>query len=46
MFEIWNPHQAKRVQEANLDISTTLSCRISVYEKEAAQSLPLSSSRQ
>ena len=28
-----NPHQAKRVLEANLEISTALPCRISVYEE-------------
>jgi uncharacterized protein (DUF302 family) len=33
IFEICNPHQAKRVLEANLEISTALPCRISVYEE-------------
>lgn len=33
IFEVCNPHQAKRVLEANLAISTALPCRISVYEE-------------
>ena len=33
IFEVCNPHQAKRVLEANLEISTALPCRISVYEE-------------
>jgi multidrug efflux pump subunit AcrB/uncharacterized protein (DUF302 family) len=33
IFEICNPHQARRVLEANLEISTALPCRISVYEE-------------
>ena len=32
ILEVCNPHQAKRVLEANLEISTALPCRISVYE--------------
>jgi uncharacterized protein (DUF302 family) len=32
IFEVCNPHQAKKVLEANLEISTALPCRISVYE--------------
>jgi uncharacterized protein (DUF302 family) len=32
VFEVCNPQQAKRVLEANLEISTALPCRISVYE--------------
>lgn len=31
IFEVCNPHQAKRVLEQNLAISTALPCRISVY---------------
>ncbi len=31
IFEVCNPHQAKKVLEANLEISTALPCRISVY---------------
>ena len=34
IFEVCNPHQAKKVLEANIDISTALPCRISVYEEE------------
>ena len=33
VFEVCNPQQAKRVLEANLEISTALPCRISVYEE-------------
>jgi uncharacterized protein (DUF302 family) len=33
IFEVCNPHQAKKVLEANLDISTALPCRIAVYEQ-------------
>jgi uncharacterized protein (DUF302 family) len=33
IFEVCNPTQAKRVLEANLEISTALPCRISVYEE-------------
>lgn len=33
IFEVCNPHQAKKVLEANLSISTALPCRISVYEE-------------
>jgi uncharacterized protein (DUF302 family) len=33
IFEVCNPQQAKRVLEANLEISTALPCRISVYEE-------------
>jgi uncharacterized protein (DUF302 family) len=33
IFEACNPHQAKKVLEANLAISTALPCRISVYEE-------------
>lgn len=36
IFEVCNPHQAKKVLEANIDVSTALPCRISVYE-EAGQ---------
>jgi uncharacterized protein (DUF302 family) len=31
VFEVCNPQQAKEVLEANVDISTALPCRISVY---------------
>jgi uncharacterized protein (DUF302 family) len=33
IFEVCNPHQAKKVLETNLEISTALPCRISVYEE-------------
>jgi uncharacterized protein (DUF302 family) len=33
IFEVCNPNQAKKVLEANLEISTALPCRISVYEE-------------
>ena len=31
IYEICNPHQAKRVLEQDMEISTALPCRISVY---------------
>ncbi len=31
IFEVCNPHQAKKVLEANMEISTALPCRVSVY---------------
>jgi uncharacterized protein (DUF302 family) len=33
IFEVCNPHQAKKVLEANAEISTALPCRISVYRE-------------
>jgi uncharacterized protein (DUF302 family) len=33
IFEVCNPHQAKRVLEKNAEISTALPCRISVYSE-------------
>ncbi|MFQ5898998.1 MAG: DUF302 domain-containing protein [Candidatus Methylomirabilia bacterium] len=33
IFEVCNPYQAKQVLEANLEISTALPCRISLYEE-------------
>jgi uncharacterized protein (DUF302 family) len=33
VFEVCNPHQARKVLEASLEISTALPCRISVYEE-------------
>src|SRR6266508_4400877 len=36
IFEVCNPHQAKKVLETNLEISTALPCRISVYEEGGA----------
>jgi uncharacterized protein (DUF302 family) len=35
IFEVCNPHQAKKVLEANADVSTALPCRISVYREGA-----------
>jgi uncharacterized protein (DUF302 family) len=32
IYEVCNPHQAKKVLEADPQISTALPCRISVYE--------------
>src|SRR4030066_2137079 len=31
IFEVCNPHQAKRVLEKNMKLSTALPCRISVF---------------
>ena len=39
IFEVCNPHQAKKVLEANLQISTALPCRISVYEEGGKRKL-------
>jgi len=33
IFEVCNPHQAKKMLEANAEISTALPCRISVYQE-------------
>jgi uncharacterized protein (DUF302 family) len=33
VFEVCNPQQAKKVLDANLEISTALPCRISIYEE-------------
>jgi len=33
VFEICNPHQAKKILEANAATSTALPCRISVYQE-------------
>jgi uncharacterized protein (DUF302 family) len=32
IFEVCNPHQAKKVLESDLRISTALPCRISIYD--------------
>lgn len=40
IFEVCNPHQAKKVLEANGAVSSALPCRISVYE--TAEGLRLS----
>ncbi len=34
IFEVCNPYQAKKVLEKNMEISTALPCRISVYAEE------------
>src|SRR3989337_2166140 len=39
IVEVCNPHQAKRVLEANLEISTALPCRISLYEEGGKRKL-------
>jgi len=31
IYEVCNPHQAKKVLEANAEVSTALPCRIAVY---------------
>jgi len=33
IFEVCQPHQAKKVLEQNMTVSTALPCRISVYEE-------------
>jgi uncharacterized protein (DUF302 family) len=33
IFEVCNPHQAKKVLEKNAEISTALPCRIAVYRE-------------
>ena len=33
IYEVCNPHQAKRVLEQHMEVSTALPCRISVYEE-------------
>jgi uncharacterized protein (DUF302 family) len=39
IFEVCNPHQAKKVLEINLQLSTALPCRISVYEEDGKTKL-------
>jgi uncharacterized protein (DUF302 family) len=39
IFEVCNPHQAKKVLEKNAEISTALPCRISVYREGDAVTL-------
>lgn len=39
IFEVCNPHQARKVLEANLEISTALPCRISLYEEDGRTKL-------
>ena len=33
IFEVCNPHQAKKVLESRMEVSTALPCRISVFEE-------------
>jgi uncharacterized protein (DUF302 family) len=39
IYEVCNPQQAKKVLEANVEISTALPCRISVYSEGAGVTL-------
>lgn len=39
VYEVCNPHQAKSVLSQNMDISTALPCRISVYEDQGRVTL-------
>jgi len=39
VYEVCNPHQAQKVLETNLEISTALPCRISVYEERGRAKL-------
>jgi len=39
IYEVCNPHQAKKVLEANAEISTALPCRIAVYSEGAGIAL-------
>lgn len=39
IFEVCNPHQAKKVLEANAEISTALPCRISAYQSPEGTTL-------
>jgi len=39
IYEVCNPHQAKKVLEANAEVSTALPCRISVYSEGAGLTL-------
>ncbi len=39
VFEICNPHQAKRVLEQHIEIATALPCRIAVYEEDGGITL-------
>ncbi len=39
VYEICNPHQAKKVLEANPQISTALPCRVSIFSKGASVTL-------
>ena len=39
IFEVCNPHQAKKVLESDMRISTALPCRISLYDDGARRRL-------
>ena len=39
IYEVCNPHQAKKVLEANPEISTALPCRISIYANDSGLAL-------
>jgi uncharacterized protein (DUF302 family) len=39
IFEVCNPHQAKKVLESNQELSTVLPCRISVYRSGTGYTL-------
>ena len=39
VYEVCNPHQAKRVLDADMSISSVLPCRISVYEEDGVTKL-------
>ncbi len=39
VYEVCNPHQARKVLEANLEISTALPCRISLYDDKGTTTL-------
>lgn len=39
IYEVCNPHQAKKVLEANMEIATALPCRIALYAEGGATKL-------
>ena len=39
IYEVCNPHQAKKVLESNPELSTALPCRISIYRTEMGYTL-------
>ena len=41
IYEICNPHQAKKVLEANPVISTALPCRVSIYSQNSGVTLAM-----
>jgi uncharacterized protein (DUF302 family) len=40
IYEVCNPQRAKHVLERNMSISTALTCRIALYQKEEKVTLP------